>query len=81
MNIPPPDTLGYRIRRLRRAADLTMQDLAKRAGCHQQTIYELESNGNQNPTLGTLRAVATALGTTEAQLLDGVKVVEENPSA
>ena len=75
VNTSTPETLGHRIRRLRRAKDLTMQDLAKRAGCHQQTIYELENDAN--PTLRTLRHVAIALETTEAKLLDGIKVAEE----
>jgi transcriptional regulator with XRE-family HTH domain len=71
MNTLPPETLGDRIRRLRRAANITTQDLAERAGCHQSTIYELEGGGNS--TLGTVRAVAKAFGITPSELLNGVR--------
>jgi transcriptional regulator with XRE-family HTH domain len=71
MNTLPPETLGDRIRRLRRAKSLTPQELAKRVGCHQSTIYDLEGGGN--PTLETVRAVAKALGITPSKLLSGVR--------
>jgi DNA-binding XRE family transcriptional regulator len=66
----PPEALGDRIRRLRLAANLTMQELANQVGCHQQTIYELEMHGG-NPRLWTVYRIAKAFGITSSDLVSG----------
>ena len=51
----------YNVRRLRRAADLSQQELATKAGITRAYIGRLESRG-QNLTLDTIDALADALG-------------------
>ena len=72
MDTLPPETLADRIRRLRRESSLTTRDLAERMSCNQSTIVDLEA-GRGNPTLRTLDALASALGTTTALLLNGIR--------
>jgi ribosome-binding protein aMBF1 (putative translation factor) len=53
--------LGVLVRDARLAADLSQTELAKRVGTSQSAIARLESGGAQ-PTIATLRRIATALG-------------------
>lgn len=66
------DSLGSRIglalRREREAAGLSVSELARRAGVSKATVSQLESGGN--PSVETLWALATAMGTTFAALVD-----------
>jgi transcriptional regulator with XRE-family HTH domain len=57
------------VERLRRAQDLTQEQLAERSGFSQQYISGLE-NGRRNPTIVTLYEIATALGSTPIELLN-----------
>lgn len=52
--------IGTEIRKLRRGADLTVQQLANQAGLSQGMLSKIE-NGNTSPSLSTLAAVAEAL--------------------
>lgn len=52
--------VSYNVRRLRRAADLSQQKLATKAGITRAYIGRLESRG-QNLTLDTIDALADAL--------------------
>jgi transcriptional regulator with XRE-family HTH domain len=52
--------VGRNAARLRRAAGLTQEALAERAGTNQQYISDLEC-GKLNPTVVTLNELATAL--------------------
>lgn len=65
------ETLADRLRRLRHERGLTTQGLAKLAGCNPSTIVFIEKGGN--PTLGTVDAVAEALGITTSLLLAGLR--------
>jgi HTH-type transcriptional regulator / antitoxin HipB len=53
--------LGLRIRDQREAAGLTQKELADRIGSTQPAIARLEAGG-QEPTVATLRRIASALG-------------------
>jgi ribosome-binding protein aMBF1 (putative translation factor) len=53
--------LGVLVRDARVAADLSQSKLAKRVGTSQSAIARLESGGAQ-PTIATLRRIATAIG-------------------
>lgn len=53
---------ALQIRRTRKRAALTQAALARRAGMTQQQIQRLEDPARSNPTVATLRAIATALG-------------------
>jgi ribosome-binding protein aMBF1 (putative translation factor) len=48
----------------RKAAGLTQQELAKRAGIRQETLSRIES-GKHTPTLKTLKKIDRALGKSE----------------
>ena len=60
--------VGRNAARLRKAADLTQEQLAERAGMSQQYISDLE-RGLCNPTIVTLYELATALGVGPAELV------------
>ncbi|MFI7341156.1 helix-turn-helix domain-containing protein [Streptomyces sp. NPDC050085] len=55
------DEVGRRLKALRQARDLSLSELARRSGVGKGTLSELES-GSRNPTLETLYALTTALG-------------------
>jgi transcriptional regulator with XRE-family HTH domain len=60
---------GRNIRRLRAAAGLSLADLAAAADVSKTTLHGLEQ-GEGNPTLSTLWALATALGVSLGELLE-----------
>ncbi len=61
-------TLGQRIRRLRNAAGLSQDALAREAGVGRVTLVRLEK-GEQTPRYKTLGAIARALGADVSDLL------------
>ena len=61
-------TLGQRIRRLRNAAHLSQEALAREAGIGRVTLVRLEK-GEQTPRYKTLGAIAKALGVGASELL------------
>ena len=60
---------GCNIRRLRTAAGLSLADLAAAADVSKTTLHGIEQ-GEGNPTLSTLWALATALGVSLGELLE-----------
>ncbi|TKI68095.1 helix-turn-helix transcriptional regulator [Lysinibacillus mangiferihumi] len=48
------------VRNIRRALDLTQEELAKRIGVHRQTIIAIEKQ-KYEPTIGVALALATVL--------------------
>jgi transcriptional regulator with XRE-family HTH domain len=58
---------GQRLRRLRIAAGLTQAELAERAGMSAKSIAALERGRRQHPHPPTVRALAQALGLSEAE--------------
>ncbi|HEX3802488.1 MAG TPA: XRE family transcriptional regulator [Solirubrobacteraceae bacterium] len=62
--------VGARLRAARRDRHLSLAALAAAAGIGKGSLSEIE-NGVRNPTLGTLYALADALGVPLATLLDG----------
>lgn len=59
--------LGARLRHARRVAELTMHQLAMRAGCSESLISKIE-NAQTTPSLATLHRIASALDTNIAAL-------------
>jgi transcriptional regulator with XRE-family HTH domain len=59
-----------KLRRLRREAALSQQDLAERAGTTQETISRLE-RGHHHARGSTLRKLAEALGVAPKELMKG----------
>ena len=60
---------GFPLLRLRRAAGLTQQELALKAGVSSLVIGKIE-RGEVDPRLATLTAIADALGVTVVDLLE-----------
>jgi len=60
---------GKRIREFRIKAGVTQEDLAHKVGVTVHTIWRLENDSRVNPRLGTLRAVAKALGVSLAEII------------
>ncbi|MCQ9367702.1 pyridoxal-dependent decarboxylase [Brevibacterium sp. 50QC2O2] len=65
-----PRALGPRLRDIRRAKGLTVQDLARRSGVSRSMVSEVE-RGGRVPTILTLDRLATALGTGLGRLVAG----------
>ena len=63
------NVVGRNVRRHRRAAGMSLAELAAAAGLGKSTLHALEL-GEGNPTLGTLWALATALRLPLGDLLD-----------
>jgi transcriptional regulator with XRE-family HTH domain len=61
--------LGSRLRRVRRAKDLTQQELGKLAGVNYTTISRIESGEAKQIYVETFRALAKALGVSADYLL------------
>jgi transcriptional regulator with XRE-family HTH domain len=63
--------VGGRIRRRRRALDLSQEALAEAAGLH-RTQISLFERGERMPRVDTLILLARGLGVAEVQLLAGI---------
>lgn len=61
------DTLAIRLRRARERAGLSQEELAARAGLSINTVGGLERGEHQHPYPSTLRALAGALGLSDAE--------------
>jgi transcriptional regulator with XRE-family HTH domain len=64
--------VGRRIRRRRRAIDMTQERLAERAGIHRTEITLIES-GRRMPLTYTLIKLAAGLGVSVDQLVAGIE--------
>jgi transcriptional regulator with XRE-family HTH domain len=54
--------IGDNLQRLRRAAQLTQQDLAVKAGLAVSVVSQIEQGRNRNPSIATALALAKVLG-------------------
>ncbi|MBV9281645.1 MAG: tetratricopeptide repeat protein [Chloroflexi bacterium] len=63
----PPLSFGQLLRRHRRAAELTQEELAERAGISPRTVSDLERGLYQRPHRDTVQLLAEALGLTAEQ--------------
>jgi len=63
----PQPALGEAVRQLRQKRGLTQEDLAHAAGITTGTLSLIE-RGHANPTWGTLRGLAVALGISMGEL-------------
>ncbi len=68
--------IGAKVKDYRRARQLTLQQLGQYTGLSRSFLSKLE-NGQVSPSIPTLIKVATALGTTVSDLLDGLTGVSE----
>lgn len=63
--------VGDQLKRLRRRAMLTQEQLAKKSGVGITTINRIETGAVEDPHFSTLRKLAKALGVDARDLLDG----------
>jgi transcriptional regulator with XRE-family HTH domain len=63
-----PD-FSHRLVELRSDAGFTQRSLAEKAGITREVIARIENKGWKNRRIGTLLAIASALGVTIAELL------------
>ena len=56
--------MGYKIKEAREEKRMTQEELANKSCVSRQTISSLETGKYDNVLVGTLAAIATALGTT-----------------
>lgn len=71
---PQDETLGDRLRRLRRERGLSQEALAHMVGVSKSQVYLVEKGVTRAPHPGRLRAYAAVLGVTMEYLLHGDKV-------
>ena len=62
--------MGINIKERREELHMTQEELASRSGVSRQTISSLETGKYENVLIGTLAAIATALGTTVDKIFD-----------
>ncbi len=62
--------IGTKLRQLRRARGLTLDELAEKAGASKSYLWELEKGGSKRPSAVKLQSLALALGVTTEFLLD-----------
>lgn len=65
-----------RVRRHRRAQDLTQQELADRVGVTRQTVVSVE-RGRYNPSVGLALKLAQVLGATVEELFEIASVGDD----
>ena len=63
-------TLGARLRRLREAKKLTLQQVADAVGCTKAYIWELEMKEGQRPSAERVHLLAKVLGVTMEDLMN-----------
>lgn len=63
--------VGDQLKRLRRRAMLTQEQLAKKSGVGITTINRIETGAVEDPHFSTLRKLARALGVEPSGLLGG----------
>lgn len=68
-----PAELGRVLRRLRRARDLSIEDLALRADLHPTYVSSIE-RGERNPSCGKLSDLALALGVPLSALMQDAEL-------
>ena len=69
--------IGSRIRAARKAANLSQEELARRAGVPLNRVGRIETGVVMDPHISTMNSIADGLGVPVAELLEG----EEHPLA
>ncbi len=60
--------MGYKIKEFRERLNMSQEELAERSGISRATISMLENDSAKEALTSTLRALASALGTTVTDL-------------
>lgn len=74
------EIFGHNVRRARKAAGLSQEDLAFQAGLARSYMSDVE-RGQRNPTVKVIGQIAAALKVSAALLVEGIpeKIVEKAP--
>jgi len=75
------NSLGNKIRQLRKANGLTLDQLATMSGSSKSYIWELENKNPPRPSAEKLSKIAEQLGTTIEFLLDAENKVDEEDAS
>ena len=67
--MPVTNKLGARVRQLREAREMTLEQLAEQSQCHVELLHRIEA-GDLVPSLAPLMSIARALGLRLGTLLD-----------
>jgi DNA-binding Xre family transcriptional regulator len=60
--VPAAPEFGRRLKELREARGLSVEDVVRASGIERSALFKLEGGKNPNPTVGTLERYARALG-------------------
>ncbi|MCH4151045.1 MAG: helix-turn-helix domain-containing protein [Sphingobium sp.] len=63
-------TFGANVRKIRRAQEVSQEELADRAKIDRSYLTGLEGKAGRNPTLKVVERIASALGVTPSSLLE-----------
>lgn len=63
-------TFGANVRKIRRAQEVSQEELADRAKIDRSYLTGLEGKSGRNPTLKVVERIASALGVTPSSLLE-----------
>ena len=77
----PEETLGQRVRALRKKQKLSLNDLARLSGVSKGYLSQVERSLTVRPSALTIFSIAEALGTTVGELFDGRPEGGIDPSA
>nr|MBV6629519.1 helix-turn-helix transcriptional regulator [Oceanococcus sp. HetDA_MAG_MS8] len=75
------NALGRKIKELRKASELTLDQLAERSECSKSYIWELENRNPPRPSADKLSKIARQLGTTLDYLLDDDGQINQEDAA
>lgn len=59
---PKPSALGIRMRTLREARGMSLDDVSRSSGIFKANLSRIENGWNRNPTRDTLERIAGAIG-------------------
>lgn len=74
------ESLGSRVRALRRRQKLSLADLARLSGVSKGYLSQVERSLTVRPSAATIFAIAEALGTTVSELFEGKAPGADRPS-
>ncbi len=63
-------TIGSKIKALRKAKEMTQEELARRADIPYATLLKIENDSVKNPTVNTIQKLAEALGVSIDKLVN-----------
>lgn len=76
------ETIARSVAALRRERGLSLDEVASRAGLSKSHVWEMEQGRSRNPSVATVRALATAFGVSMSRILgEDMAAVALSPAA